>query len=250
MRPGSLAIFGIAAYSVFLLATMPARWLGAQLAAASPGRYQVHAIDGTLWKGNAQAVLAVGGGTFVVDRVDWDFLPSRLLRGRVAFAIALRGAGFEARYEAGRSLACWGLRDLEVRSDAALAAAALPWIGAWRPEGVVSATSSAVDVSGNQVRGELRLDLKNAASALSEVKPLGSYRADVVAEGAAAQVSVSTVEGALRLAGRGRLEFPTRFTFTGEARGEGSNARALEPLLNLLGPARPDGTRAIDWRTR
>ena len=96
----------------------------------------------------------------------------------------------------------------------------------------------------------VRLDVKGASTALSEVRPLGSYRADVVAEGAGARVNVATVEGPLRLSGQGRLEFPSRFAFTGEARGEGTNATALDPLLNLIGPARPDGARAIDWRTR
>lgn len=250
MRPGSLAILGIAAYSAFLVATMPARWLAARAAATSPGAYEVRAVNGTIWKGDAQAVVRVGRGTFTVDRAEWDFLPSHLLRGRVAYAMSLRGAGFEARYEAGRSLAGWSLRDLSARADAALAAAALPWIAAWRPEGIVSAASPALDLTEREVRGELRLDVKGASTALSEVRPLGSYRADVIAEGAAARVKVATVEGTLRLSGQGRLEFPSRFAFTGEARGEGSNAAALDPLLNLLGPARPDGARAIDWRTR
>ena len=250
MRPGSLAILGVAAYAAFLVATMPARWLAARLAADVPGRYQVQAANGTLWKGDARAVVGVAAGSFAVDRVEWDFLPSRLLQGRIAFAIALRGAGFEAKYEAGRSIAGWGLRDLAARADAALAAAALPWIANWRPEGSVSAASPAIEVSGEQVRGELRVEVKDASTALSGVKPLGSYRADLVAEGASARVRVSTVEGPLRLSGQGRLEFPARFAFSGEARGEGPNAAALDPLLDLLGPKRPDGARAIEWRTR
>src|SRR5688500_9657894 len=250
MRPGSLATLGIAAYSVFLVATMPARWLAARAAAASPGAYEVRTVNGTIWKGDAQAVVRVGSGTFTIDRAEWDFLPSRLLRGRVAYAMSLRGAGFEARYEAARSAAGWSLRDLDARADAALAAAALPWIGAWRPEGMVLAASPALELSERELRGELRLDVKGASTALSEVRPLGSYRADVVAEGPTARVNVATVEGPLRLSGQGRLEFPSRFAFNGEARGEGANAAALDPLLNLFGPARPDGARAIDWRTR
>jgi general secretion pathway protein N len=229
---------------------MPARWLAARAAATSPGAYEMRAVNGPIWKGDAQTVVRVGSGTFTIDRAEWDFLPSRRLRGRLAYAMSLRGAGFEARYEAGRSLAGWSLRDLTARADAALAAAALPWIAAWRPEGVVSAASPALDLAEREVRGELRLDVKGASTALSQVRPLGSYRADVIAEGAAARVNVATVEGALRLSGQGRLEFPTRFSFTGEARGEGANAAALDPLLNLLGPARADGVRAIDWRTR
>lgn len=250
MRAGTLAIVGIAAYSAFLVATIPARWLAARLEAAAPGRYDVNEANGTLWKGDAQAVLTAPGGTLVVDRAEWSFLPSRLLQGRVAFAISLKGAGFEARYEAGRSLGGWGVRDLSARADAALAAAALPLIARWRPEGSVIATSPALDISGQDVRGNLRLEWKAASTVLSEVKPLGSYRADLVGEGASGKLTLATLEGPLRLSGAGRVEWPTRLTFNGEARAEGANAKALEPLLSILGPAKPDGARTLEWQLR
>ena len=114
----------------------------------------------------------------------------------------------------------------------------------------MSATVASLELAGREARGNLQLEWRNAASALSEVKPLGSYRAEVAAEGAAASLRVSTIEGALRVTGQGRLEFPSRLAFTGEARAEASKAGALQPMLDLIGPARPDGSRAIDWRTR
>ena len=43
---------------------------------------------------------------------------------------------------------------------------------------------------------------------------------------------------------------PGAITFSGEARGQGANAAALEPLLNLMGPRRPDGARSIEVRIR
>jgi general secretion pathway protein N len=250
MRPGSLAILGIAAYSMFLVAGMPARWLAARIEGAAPGRYQVHEADGTLWKGSAKALLTAPGGTLVIDRAEWDFLPSRLLQGRLAFAVSLRGAGFEAKYEAGRSFGGWGLRDLALRADAALAAAALPLIARWRPEGSVAATAPAIDVAGNDIRGNLRIEWKSAATTLSAVKPLGSYRAEVVGEGPSGRIALTTLEGPLRLSGQGRVEWPARFTFTGEARAEGANPKALEPLMEILGPAKPDGARALEWQLR
>lgn len=250
MRPGSLAILGIAAYSAFLVAGIPARWLAARLEAAVPGRYQAHDVEGTFWKGSARAVLTAPGGTLVVDRAEWDFLPSRLLQGRLAYAITLRGAGFEAKYEAGRSIGGWGVRDLALRADAALVAAALPLVARWRPEGSVTATAPSLDMAGNDVRGSLRIEWKSAATSLSAVRPLGSYRAELAAEGPSGKLALSTLEGPLRLAGQGRVEWPTRLTFKGEARAEGADARALDPLMEILGPARPDGARVLDWQLR
>ena len=100
------------------------------------------------------------------------------------------------------------------------------------------------------MRGEARIEWSGAATALSDVKPLGSYRADVAAEGSAARIDVSTLSGPLRVAGKGNLVFPAQLTFNGEARGEGPQAPALQPLLDLMGPRKADGSHAIAWRTQ
>jgi general secretion pathway protein N len=250
MRPASLALLGVVAYGVFLTATIPARWLEARLAAAAPGRYQAHEINGTLWKGDAQGVVNAPGGTLVVDHVAWRFLPSRLLQGRLAFAVDAKGAGFDATYEATRSFAGWGLRDLTAQADTTLATALVPLIGRWRPEGRVSVAAPAIDVSGESVRGDARIEWKGAGLGLSEVKPLGSYRLELEADGPGAKLALTTLDGALRVSGQGRIDWPTRLAFAGEARGEAAKAEALAPILDLMGPARPDGARAIDWRMR
>src|SRR5688572_9050325 len=172
MRPGSLAILGIAAYSVFLVATMPARW-AAERGLAKPGPVALHDIEGTIWHGNARAAIGTAG-TIAIDRIEWRFLPSRLLQGRVAYDASMKGAGFEARGELGRTFAGWSLRDLSGRSQAAIATAILPWLGPWRPEGAVAVAAPALDIAGREVRGELRIDWTDAATALSEVRPLGA----------------------------------------------------------------------------
>lgn len=250
MRTGTLAIVGIAAYFAFLVASVPARWLAPRLEAAASGGFAVSEVDGTLWRGSATALLTAPGGSLVVDRVEWDFLPSRLLQGRLAFGMKLRGAGFEAAGEAGRSLRGWVVRDLAVRADAALAAAALPLIARWRPEGSVTASATSIDMTDTDMRGSLRIEWRAAATSLSAVKPLGSYRAEIAGEGPSGKVALTTLEGPLRLAGQGRLEWPARLTFSGQARAEGPDAKALEPLLEILGPARADGARALEWQLR
>ena len=249
MRPGSLAILGIAAYSACLVATMPARWV-AERATRQPGRVALQDVQGTIWSGSARAAVGVHPGTFTVDRVEWSFLPSRLLRGRAAYDVAIRGAGFEARGELGRSFGAWTARDLDARADAAVATVLAPWIGAWRPEGTVTAKAPSLDYAQPELRGEMRLEWTGAATALSEVKPLGAYRAELAAEGAAARIAVTTQSGPLRVAGQGRIAFPAQLTFSGEARGEGPRAPALEPLLGLMGARKADGSYAIEWRTR
>ena len=62
------------------------------------------------------------------------------------------------------------------------------------------------------------------------------------------ELKVTTLEGPLRITGQGTLASPARLAFSGEARAEGDAAKALEPLLDLLGARRPDGARALEWR--
>ena len=250
MRPGSLAILGVAAYSAFLVATMPARWVAERVLPPGPRSIALQEIDGTVWNGSARAAVGSYSGTFVVDRVEWHFLPTRLLQGRAAYSVTVRGAGFDGRSELGRSFGGWSVRELTARADAAVATLIAPFIGAWRPEGSVSFTSATLAFDNPELRGDLRIDWTGAATALSEVRPLGSYRADVAAEGRAARVAVSTISGPLRVTGQGQLAFPSQLTFSGEARAEGQQAGALQQLLDLMGPRRADGAHAIEWRTR
>jgi general secretion pathway protein N len=142
------------------------------------------------------------------------------------------------------------VRDLEARADAAVATAIAPWTAAWRPEGNLAAASASLDYAQPELRGDLRIEWNGAATALSEVRPLGSYRAEIAAEGVAARVVVGTLSGPLRVTGQGRIAFPSQLAFSGEARAEGPQAQALAPLLGLMGPRKPDGTHALEWRTR
>ena len=250
MRPGSLALLGAAAYSVFLIATMPARWVAERVMPPGPRSIALQEIEGTIWTGSARAAFGSHSGTFAIDRIEWSFLPSRLLQGRTAYTVIVRGAGFDGRGELARSFGGWSVRELAARADAAVATAFAPYLGAWRPEGSITVASPALAFDNPQVRGDLRVEWSGAATSLSEVRPLGAYRADVVAEGTSARIAVSTLSGPLRVTGKGTLAFPAQLAFSGEARAEPAQAGALQPLLDLIGPRQADGSHAIQWRTR
>lgn len=250
MRLPAIAALGVMAYAFFLVATMPAAFVLTRAQDAQPGKFEVREAHGTAWRGNAKIILNTPGGAVSVERLEWRLLPARLALGRIAFDIAASAPGIEARYEGARTWTRWDVRDLDVRGNAAAMAVVLPWLAPMRPEGTVAITSAQLASDGRELRGDARIEWKGAAVGLSDVKPLGTYRADIHAEGHAGSVAVTTLEGRLRVSGRGTLTPPTRFDFTGEARAEGADAQALEPLLNLLGPARPDGARAFAWQAR
>jgi general secretion pathway protein N len=247
MRTPAIAALGIAAYLAILVATIPASLVAARSGTALPG-LELAEASGTLWNGAARARLATGGGQVTLDALNWRFLPLHLASGRLAFDVSASGPGVDAHAMVGRSLGGWELRDARGQAEAPLAVVLVPWIAPWRPEGTLQFAVASLSWDEREARGEASLEWRRAAVALSEVRPLGSYRLVARADGGPAQLSVTTIDGSLRIAGQGTLTPPRRLAFSGEARGEGDAAKALEPLLDLLGPRRPDGARAVEVR--
>jgi general secretion pathway protein N len=244
MRVPAIAALGIAAYLVFLAATVPASVVAARIRGPM---VEVGDASGTLWKGNARATLRTPQGPIQIDRVEWRFHPSRLIAARLAFDVDATAKGIDAHARLERGIGTTELRNLEARGEAAALSLFAPLAATWQPEGPITVTSPALAWDGVELRGEGRAEWRGAALALSQVRPLGSYRAELKGAGGAAKLTLTTLEGPLRLAGDGTLTREGRLAFSGEARGEGAAAQALEPLLDLIGPRRADGTRALRW---
>jgi general secretion pathway protein N len=243
-RHFALAALGVVAYLVFLAVLMPASVLSDRL------RLEGVVLDdvrGTLWNGGARATIRLPQGAVTVESLQWRFAPSRLATGRLAYDLDATLAGLSAKAQVARGFDGSELRNLEARGDARALAVFAPLAATWQPQGPVTVTAPLLSWDGTQLRGEARAEWKDAALVLSPVRPLGTYRAELRAAGGPAKLTLTTVDGALRLTGDGTLTAPGRFAFSGEARGSGPQAQALEPLLDLFGPRRADGARALRW---
>lgn len=248
MRPMALASLGVAAYAAFLVATLPASFVAARAEAAARGALAVHEPRGSAWRGTARASVQGPAGTVAIDRLAWDLLPARLLQGRLAWNVEAAMPGVEARFEASRSVSSWELRSLDARGTAAGVAQLAPLAAAWRPEGRVSAAGERLAWDGERFSGEARLEWRDAALASSEVRPLGSYALEVRGDGPRLALALRTLQGPLQLSGQGSATAGGRVELDGEARAEAAQARALEPLLQIFGPRRPDGAHAVRLR--
>ena len=77
---------------------------------------------------------------------------------------------------------------------------------------------------------------------MTPVRPLGTYRVDVLARGRDVDLKLSTVSGALHLEGSGRWDQRTGLRFNAQARGEGADRARLQSLLGLIGRREGDRT--------
>ena len=249
MRATPLAALALA-YLVFLVVLTPASFVATRLEASAPGRIEVTDANGTLWRGSARVRMTGPNATPVIlDRVEWRFQPSRLAAASLAFSIKGTASALAGEMEAARGFSQWHLRDATLQGDASALGALFPVVAPWHPSGAVKVTAPNLAWDGGPLQGDMQVEWRGAATSLSEVRPIGSYRATWRSEaGGAGRLVITTLEGPLRITGEGKAALPGRIACSGEARAEGDTVKALEPLLDLLGPRRPDGARAIEWR--
>lgn len=246
MRTASLILLGAAGYAAFLVATVPASFVAAQ-AGPRVRDVRIHEAHGTLWHGAARAEVNVGSTWLPVESLAWRLEPAALLRGRLAFAVDAQASGATAQGTVARGLSKWHAAG-RASAPASFAATVVPLLSTWRPEGRLELRTDAIAWDEREASGDVLAEWREAAVALSQVRPLGHYRATLHAAGTSGKFDLATIEGPLRVTGQGELALPSRVTFNGEARGEGPSAAALDPLLDLMGPRRPDGARALAWR--
>jgi general secretion pathway protein N len=245
MRPLRLIALALAAYAAFLVATIPASIVVPRLAGP---RVQLERLEGTVWNGHAAARVALPGTALEVDELRWSFLPARLLGGQAAFALEARAGSWQAKAEVARGLLAWQVKNLAAGGNAAFLAPLLPLASAWKPEGAVTVEAERLAWNGREATGTASVEWRDAALALSALRPLGTWRLEARGDGPAVRLSLSTLRGPLRLSGQGSLPIPGRLAFTGAARAEPAHERDLQPLLDLIGPRRADGARALEVR--
>ena len=254
-----------------VVAFAPAAWLAAGVAQATGGQLVLADARGTVWSGHAVAVLS--GGTDSRDAV--------ALPGRLGWTLGLADGGLELRARqacclrgeprlllTGRP----GSWRLTLQPAAGVAGGVIGrWPAAWlaglgtpwntlQLEGDIRLSSPGLTVNANQGRlrfeGGLVVDALQIASRLSTLPVLGSYRVQMQGDtqgntaaassaattASAPRVTLSTLDGALILAGNGDW-LSTGLRFRGEASAAPGAEDALANLLNIIG--RRQGARSL-----
>ncbi|HEY3597382.1 MAG TPA: type II secretion system protein N [Paraburkholderia sp.] len=232
-----------------LLATLPAAWITPQFAKATHGHVNLVEPAGSLWQGSAVLMLAAGtdggAGTLLPGRIEWHTAFWPLFTGRVR----MRMRQTEAMPDAVQvDIASRGA----TMSSGAIAVPASLLAGLGAPFNTLNLQGS-VRLSwtdwrsfGKEAFGQLVVLLNDMSSSVSRVKPLGSYRVVIQAEGAAATLDLSTVKGALLLNGHGSLSAGAT-SFHGAASATPEARDNLVGLLNLLGAPTGPGAVALNF---
>ena len=232
-----------------LVAFAPAAWLAASVNDASGQRLLMADARGTVWRGSAVMVLTGGAGSR-----DASALP-----GRLHWTLGVDGAALALH---ARQACCMpdgmtlrvspGLGRLRIELPAAAANRLVgQWPAAWliglgtpwntlQPSGTLALSSPGFVAEAVQGRwifnGRADVELRSLASRLSTLEVLGSYRLSLQGDGLgdAAQLQLSTTDGALQLTGSGQWA-ASKLRFNGQASAAPGSEAALGNLLNIIG---------------
>lgn len=252
---------------VGMIAYAPASWLAQGVVELTGKRLLLAESQGTIWHGDAIAVLTGGAGS----------RDARALPGRLSWTLRLQGLGLRLTLQQDCCMPTpvvmliqpgWGRIKTDVRlqtspTDNAVAALQSSgeighWPAAWlgglgtpwntlQLGGVLRLSSRELSIEVVQGRmrlqGQAELALDNVSSRVTTLDRLGSYHLDLSSDAQGLlQMSLSTVDGALQLTGQGGAS-PGGVRFRGEARAGEAERGALDNLLNIIG--RREGDRSV-----
>ncbi|MCO5105871.1 MAG: type II secretion system protein N [Burkholderiaceae bacterium] len=254
MRPGRMAAYALAGLlgaALVLVLAAPASFADRALERATGGRMRLAETDGTIWRGSGRLVLVDPGaeaanlrsvaGVAVPGRIDWGLRQLPLLIGQVDASIRVEGMAQPVRVQGGYG---------EIRvSGGSLALPTVelgrmgsPW-NTLRPSGALSLRWENLTLRQGGLEGRAQIELRDASSAMTPVRPLGSYRVEVIGRGGQAELGIQTLAGPLRLQGSGSFSARGGLRFTAEASADPAAQASLNSFLGLIG--RRDGEKTI-----
>lgn len=242
------ALLGLAIGAVVFA---PAAWLAAMVHRASHGQVQLVQPGGTVWQGDARLVLSGGSGSraagVLPGRVHWRLRPGLPNWRLVIDADCCTTQPLVAELAPG--LGRWQVTVAALASRwpaSVLTGLGAPW-NTVQPRGQLQLRTQALSlewVAGRvQIQGTATLDAIGLSSGLSTLRPIGSYRLQLVGHGLTSppQLVLETLEGSLKLSGRGQWN-GARWNFRGQASAAPEQELVLGNLLNIVG--RRQGARS------
>lgn len=241
-----LTLFGVGLFCVLatIIIFAPAVWVSSFLQDQTDGRLVLNDTEGSLWNGSALIGVATDKGNdltpLLPGRFEWHLSPILLL-GQIELLIENPDTLQQPLYVTGN------FQHIQISPNGlTLPAERLAGLGAplntVKPQGQMTLSWDALGVTltdGNvDINGTLKLTMQDIASALSLVRPLGSYVMSFDWRGHEALIDLKTLRGPLLLSGTGTLTHG-HLRFSGLAQAEKSQEEKLVNLLNLLGQRRP-----------
>jgi general secretion pathway protein N len=235
-----LAASGLTAYAVALVALAPATLIDARLQRTGEGTLRLAEARGSLWSGAGWLEARdAHGRAGIARRLAWRALPESLLRGRLVAEVELDQAA--RPFQVTVSLSRMQIGAARIGLPAAALGLGMPRLAPLRLTGEVELDIAHLSLARGRMDVAATLRWRGAGSALTPVAPLGDYEVRFTADGPALHAVLSTLEGPLRLEGKGTWSASAPPDFRATARVPAEHQGQLSPLLRLIAVERGAG---------
>ena len=245
-------LLGLLFYITLVLVTLPAEWLAWGINKYSQGSITLTQAGGTLWKGRSLLSISQNRTSPVnLGRIEWNLRSFWLLIGQADITLDLSGDGLHGRSRIIFSPGQTTLSKLRISVEATKLGAFYSPVMLISPLGQINISAEEVSFNDKGMQGLIKVNWKDAGSALSAVKPLGSYNLTATGNGKNTRILLSSSDNsALKLAGNGSWALVNGLiNFNGTA-SPVSNKSELESLLSLMGRDLGGGKRTLRFNTR
>lgn len=223
----------------------PAAWVAD--AVGNDGILRLVHPSGTVWRGSAFVAIVDGErATVFPGRMVWYVDVLSLFTGRLVLSLEHPAMDNPVRVTAVSD----GLRvgPATVRLPASVLTAFGTPFNTLRLAGDMQVAWTTLQFGRESADGHAEMNWGSASSALSPVVPLGRYRLTVDLRGRTGEAELRTLEGPLRLDGRGHMDGQV-IRFSGVAGAEPDRRDSLGALLGVLGKRSGDKV-LLEWELR
>jgi general secretion pathway protein N len=245
------SLIGLLVALLVIIGTAPARFIDRVLESGTLGRIRLAEAEGTVWQGRGRVVLVdtavTDAGRFslpgvaIPGRVSWSVKPWPLIVGMVDANVSIDGMPAPVRLQGSVGEVQISAGSISLPS-VDLTRLGSPW-NSVRPSGALSVRWDTLTLRGGQMLGKAAIELRDASSAVTPVRPLGSYRLEIDGRGPQAELQLRTVSGPLKLSGKGQWTARSGLRLDAEAVVDPAESDRLKAFLALIG--RREGDRTV-----
>ncbi|OIR16011.1 bacterial type II secretion system protein N [mine drainage metagenome] len=223
-------VFG-SVFIVGLVVFAPAALMGYALERMSDGTLSLAQTTGSLWQGSGVSLLRTNARYQTLGSFRWNLkFPGTTLQVQTGESapMTLHYTPFSGRID---------IDNLHLALPVSSIELAAPQLGPYQLQGMLEMTADHLALNAAGMDGQVTVDWTRAASALSDIRPLGDYRIVLKGRGTGLDAQLSTLSGKLLLAATGSFDKVNGMLLNGTAQAApGEAAEQLHELLHHLGP--------------
>lgn len=235
----ALAFAGV--FIAGLLAFAPASLMGYAFERVSGGTLSLVQTQGSIWRGSGVALLRQNSRYQTLGSYRWQLhvlSASVQIQAGDTTLMNARYVPFAERID---------IDNLHFSLPVSAVDIVAPQLAPYQLHGSLIASSDHLTLDAAGVHGQVTVDWLHAASALSEIRPLGDYRILLQSNGRSLDAQLSTLSGKLTLDGKGSFDNVAGMRFNGTAQAAPGVAQAeVTELLHHIGPEVRPGVFALD----